>query len=236
MKHLVRTAALVASRGECGILLKEVRDRLYSNETSLILRRDLFQRRTVPEPKTAIMLRRLETRDFRPIIKERPRRLPVLLADIPTCYVTVTASGELTFMLWVVFSEDWPRFKPHFKGDIPGGLRSDECLFEFAYTFEKFRGQGVMAASLNLIAEEAWRERPSVRWAYNFVRKDNIPSLKGCRTAGFVPYMTREERWRALRLNQKFTLLTPGTLFPFETTASGDAARASLKHRAGSLS
>jgi hypothetical protein len=95
-------------------------------------------------------------------------------------------------------------------------LKADECIFEFAYTFEKFRGLGVMGAALVMIAEEAVRLQPSLRWAYNYIRVSNDPSLKGCRNAGFRPYMRREERWRAMHLRQKFIPLRPGSPFPFE--------------------
>jgi hypothetical protein len=221
MKHRIRTIALVASHGEVDALVKEVKDRFYSNQVSLVLRRDLQQRWTVSEPGIPITLRPIEAADFKPIIKERPRRLPVLLANIPTCYVAVTRSNEIAFMVWIVCSEDWPRFKQHFKGDLPRELHHDECIVEFSYTFEKFRRQGIMATSLNLIAERIAKERPSIRWAYTYVHQDNIPSIKGCKSAGFLPYMIREEQWRAFRLHQQFNPLRPETAFPLERTVSG---------------
>jgi hypothetical protein len=112
-----------------------------------------------------------------------------LLDNIPGGYVAVTDSGELAFMLWLIFSSDWPRFSHHFKGELSEPLKADECMFEFAYTFEKFRSLGVMGAALVMIAEEAIRLRPSLKWAYNYVRASNAPSLKGCRNAGFRPYL-----------------------------------------------
>jgi hypothetical protein len=225
MKHLLRTAALVAGRGEIGPLVKEVKDRIYSNQVSLMLRRDLHDQQIGSEPKVPISLRHLETADLRLIIRERPRRLPVLLADIPTCYMAVTQRNDLAFMVWVICREDWPHFQPHFKGDLQRDLHPDECLFEFAYTFEKFRRQGVMAASSNLIAKQIVKERPSLRWAYNYVRKDNIPSLKGCQSAGFLPYMSREERWRAFYLTQQFSFLHAEMEFLPEQTKAAHQLR-----------
>lgn len=216
MKNLGRTISKMIRRGEGGVVLKELRDRLYSNETSMVLRRNLHERHPAPPPKIAIRLRPMEPGDFPSIVAERPRRLPVLLDNIPGGYVAVTEAGELAFMIWLVFSNEWPRFKRHFKGEIPEPLKADECMFEFAYTFEKFRGLGVMGAAMVMISDEAVRLRPSVRWAYNYIRLSNEPSLKGCRNAGFRPHMRREERWRAMRLRQKFIPLRPGTRFPFE--------------------
>ena len=217
MKYLGRTIFRMIRRGESGVVLKEFRERLYSNEVSMVLRRDLREHHPAPPPKIAITLRPMEFGDFPSIIAERPRRLPVLLDNIPGGYVAVTETGELAFMIWLVFSREWPRFKRHFKGEIAKPLKADECILEFAYTFEKFRALGVMGAAMVMIAEEAVKLQPSVRWAYNYIRLSNEASLKGCRNAGFRPYLQREERWRAMRLRQKFVSLIPGSPFPFET-------------------
>lgn len=217
MKHLGRTIFRMIGRGESGVVLKEFRDRLWSDETSLVLRCDLRQHHHAPAAKIPIQLRPMELGDFPSIVTERPRRLPVLLDNIPGGYVAVTEAGELAFMIWLVFSWEWPRFKQHFKGEIAEPLKADECMLEFAYTFEKFRGLGVMSAAMVMIVEEAVKLQPSARWAYNYIRLGNEASLKGCRNAGFRPYLRREERWRAMRLRQEFVPLKPGSPFPFET-------------------
>jgi len=227
MKHLVRTMLMMARHGEIAAPIKEVCERIYSNETSMILRRDLWEHHPAPQPKIALTVRPLRSQDFPLIIKERPRRLPILLAEIPSCYVALTETGELAFMLWVIFNTEWVRFRPHFKGQLHSPLQPDECLFEFAYTFEKFRAKGVMGAALVMIAEQAVKERPSVRWACNYIRQGNLASLKGCRNAGFRPYMEREEHWRAMYLRQSFVRLDPGARFPFEE-APGALTIASL--------
>lgn len=219
MKHVVRTLTDMVLRGEGAAILKELSARFYSDEVSIVLRRDLHEHRRVPPARITINLRPLERNDIPTIIKERPRRLPVILDNIPGGYVAVTDTGELTFMIWVIFSDQWSRFKPHFKGDIARALGSDECLFEFAYTFRKFRGMGVMSAAMVMIVEEASRLRPEVRWGYNYIRQSNEPSLRGCRNAGFHPYMKREEHWRALRLKQTFVQLKSDSRFPFESVA-----------------
>ena len=216
MKYLGRTIFRMIRRGESGVVLKELRDRLWSNETSLVLRCDLREHHHAPAAKIPLRLRPMELGDFPSIVAERPRRLPVLLDNIPGGYVAVTEAGELAFMIWLIFSCEWPRFKRHFKGEIAQPLKADECMLEFAYTFEKFRGLGVMSAAMVMIVEEAVKVHPSASWAYNYIRLGNEASLKGCRNAGFRPYSRREERWRAMRLRQKFVSLRPGSPFPFE--------------------
>jgi hypothetical protein len=218
MKYLGRTIFRMIGRGEGGVVLKEFRDRLWSKETSLVLRCDLREHHPAPRSKIPIRLRPMEPGDFSLIAAERPRRLPVLLDNIPGGHVAVTEAGELAFMIWLIFSREWPRFKRHFKGEIAEPLKADECMLEFACTFEKFRGLGVMGAAMVMIAEEAVKLQPSARWAYNYIRLSNEASLKGCRNAGFRPYLLREEHWRAMRLRQKFIRLKPGSPFPFEGT------------------
>jgi hypothetical protein len=127
-----------------------------------------------------------------------------------------TSAGEPAYINWVVFNTDWERFRPYFAGRLHRELESDECLFEFAYTFEKFRGLGVMGAALRMIVAEIAHERPHVRWGYTYILDNNIPSLKGCRNAGFRLYMQREEYWRALRMRQVFSSPDRGNGFPFE--------------------
>jgi len=125
--------------------VREVSERVYSNEASMILRRDMWETVPVPQAKIPLALRKLEARDYAAIIRERPRRLPILRSGIPDCYLVTTLRDEIAFMLWVIAPTNWIHFRPYFKGNIHRALREDECLFEFAYTFRKFRGNGVMA-------------------------------------------------------------------------------------------
>jgi hypothetical protein len=45
---------------------------------------------------------------------------------------------------------------------------------------------------------------------------ENIPSLKGCKRAGFVPYKLRRVKNCFLRRTITFTLLPEGTSYPFD--------------------
>jgi len=158
-------AAMVA-RGESNVLAQQLITRLYANQRSLILRCDLREPQAEITAKIPLNLRLLHEEDWPSIIEERPRRLPLLLEKVQTCYVASTNDGQLAYMNWVVFKADWGRFRPYFAGRLYKELESEECLFEFAYTFEKFRGLGVMGAALRMIIARIVEERPSVRWGY----------------------------------------------------------------------
>jgi GNAT superfamily N-acetyltransferase len=66
-------------------------------------------------------------------------------------------------------------------------LDADEALLEGAYTPPQHRGLGIMSAAMAIIAERA--DSLGARYVLTFVGDDNIPSLKGCRRAGFKPHM-----------------------------------------------
>jgi RimJ/RimL family protein N-acetyltransferase len=116
-------------------------------------------------------------------------------------------------MQWLIQADQQDRLRPYFKGEL-AGYGNDTVLLEFAYTFERFRGQGIMGAAMAQIAEQGLPL--GARWAITYVKHDNVPSLKGCANAGFRPYMMRTESWRGFRLRQSFRALEEGTLYPFE--------------------
>lgn len=208
-----RTLLLVARGGETKEIIKEAWRRLYSNGASYILRRDLFEPLKPPIAKLAITVRPVRDSDMSRILKERPRRYSVLRANIPTCYIAESPDGQLCYMQWLIAPAEQMRFRSYFCGELKN-LRDDEQLLEFAYTFEKFRGQGVMAAAMAKIAEQNISK--GARWALTFVREDNLASLKGCKNAGFRPYMYRTEQWRLFHLKQSFKMLPERSLYPFE--------------------
>ncbi|HWJ39511.1 MAG TPA: hypothetical protein VNT29_00185 [Candidatus Limnocylindrales bacterium] len=128
-------------------------------------------------------------------------------ANIPTCYLGITASGQISYMQWLIGQSDLERFKPFFDGELRN-LRKDEVLLEFAYTFEQFRGQKIMPAAMAAIAEKGLLS--GARYAVTYVQKDNIAALKGCAAAGFSPYLIRNERWRIFSFKESFSSLPDG--------------------------
>jgi RimJ/RimL family protein N-acetyltransferase len=209
----------MVGRGEAVVMVKQLATRLYADQSSMILRCDLENPPPAPRARISFLVRKLEPKDVPSIVKERPRRLPLILEKIPTCYVAVTNDDRLVYMNWVVLSSEWKQFRTYFAGDLYKELESNECMFEFAYTFEAFRGLGVMGAALAEIVAQLIKEHPELQCGYTYVLDDNIASLKGCRNAGFRPYMERREHWRAMKMREEFLALTPGTRFPFEVSS-----------------
>jgi acetyltransferase-like isoleucine patch superfamily enzyme/GNAT superfamily N-acetyltransferase len=209
-----KTLFLMLRKGEKSDILKELARRFYSDEASYILRRDLM-RPLQPRPTTKIpiRIRPMSPSDLPVLIRERPRRLPVLRSNIPSCYLAIAEDGSICFMQWVIQADQQNRFRPYFKGEL-AAYESDTLLFEFSYTPERFRGHGIMAAALAEIIEQA--SPRGARSAITYVRTDNVASLKSCARAGFRPYMLRTESWRGFRLRQAFRVLEQPALYPFE--------------------
>src|ERR1700685_491200 len=195
---------LVARSGKFAKLARELVKRVFSNSESYLLRRDLTVPFQASEAKQPIEVRPITDSDIPAMLAARPGRLLILRANIPTCYVAITASGEICYMQWLVEQSDLERFRPFFDGEL-GNLRQDEVLLEFAYTFEKFRGQKIMPAAMAAIAEKGLSS--GARYAVTYVQKDNIAALKGCAAAGFSPYMIRDERWRIFSFKESFRTL-----------------------------
>jgi hypothetical protein len=195
---------LVARSGKFAKLARELVKRVFSNSESYLLRRDLTAPFQASAPKQPIEVRAITESDIPAILEARPGRLLILRANIPTCYLALTASGEICYMQWLVEQSDLERFRPFFDGEL-GNLRKDEVLLEFAYTFEKFRGQKIMPAAMAAIAEKGLSS--GARYAVTYVQKDNLAALKGCAAAGFSPYMIRDERWRIFSFKESFRTL-----------------------------
>jgi RimJ/RimL family protein N-acetyltransferase len=132
---------------------------------------------------------------------------------IPQCYVAIDQNGDPCYAQWLMSSVDNDRIQEYFRGTFPV-LASDEALLEGAFTPESYRGRGIMPQAMALIAERAKNLR--ARYVITFVAEENIPSLKGCKRAGFVPYMIRKTNWRLLRPRVTFFPLPQGQLYPFD--------------------
>jgi hypothetical protein len=200
----VQRFLLVVRSGKFAKLAQELVKRVFSNSESYLLRRDLTVPFQAPAPKQPIEVRPISDGDIPAILAARPGRLLILKANIPTCYVGITESGQISYMQWLIGQPDLERFRPFFDGELKD-LRKDEVLLEFAYTFEQFRGQKIMPAAMAAIAEKGLMS--GARYAVTYVQKDNIAALKGCAAAGFSPYMIRNERWRIFSFKESFRSL-----------------------------
>jgi GNAT superfamily N-acetyltransferase len=225
IKKILRSLFLLRKKGHRGVIWRSLLLRLYSDSTFLGLRRDLSVAFKSPEAKIPLEVRPLDSRDDLSFIDinepgissagafERLHQINMLKAGIRTCYLALGQDGRPCYMQWLIPSNENDKIHA-FYGDIFPRLKEDEALLEGAYTAEDFRGQGVMASAMAQIAERA--NELGARQVITFVGERHIASLKGCKRAGFVPYVMRREIYRLFRHKVTFTPLPEGAPYPFD--------------------
>ncbi len=192
---------------------------LYSDSTSVGLRRDLQAPCLAPAAQRPLQVRPLTPGDELAWLDVREPGLSdeqvyarlgqarLLRSGIPTCHVAVEPDGTACYMQWLILSNQNDQVRAFF-GNLYPRLAPDEALLEGAYTPEAYRGPGIMAAAMAQIAERAGQF--GARWVVTFVDESNVASLKGCARAGFVPFLRRHEAFRLFRRRVSFTPLPQG--------------------------
>lgn len=220
----LRAGLSLIRHGHAGEVIREIGRRLHSTRRSYCLLRDLSVEFPSPDAKVAITVRPLEEEDVPALLdlsrpqtssdrSARMRRLRLIEYAIPTCYVAVTEDGAPCYLQWLMGHEQNERIRSFFGGEYPTLDRS-EMLLENAFTEESFRGMRIMPCAMFKIAEKA--KQSHADRVITFVDEANIASLKGCKRAGFVPYLLRTERWRFFRKSFEIERLPIGTAYPFD--------------------
>ena len=196
--------------------------RVYSDSTSLGLRRDLSRPFTGPTAKIPITVRPLAPTDDLSALEPVPgltaderfsrlAQLRLLRSGLEVCHVALAPDGKPCYMQWVIPPSEKARLRSIF-GNLYPVLGGDEALLEGAYTFSAFRGKGIMGAAMAQVAERA--AEFGVRWVITFVDQQNEASTKGCIRAGFVPYLRRREQFRLFSRRVTFDLIPQATPIP----------------------
>ena len=206
--------------GEWRPVLNALRHLLYSDSYAYGLCRDLTVRVDVPDPAILLTIRPIERSDVqafteidhhgtRPALPYAHSRL--LASDIQTCYVAVTEEGAPCNMQYLILPSENDKVQALFEGVFPR-LAEDEALLEAGFTLEEYRGQGIMPFVMDDLAQKARKE--GARRLLTFVTCQNVPALKGCRRAGFVPNMLLNRRFRLFKRRLTFKPLPAGTRVP----------------------
>jgi GNAT superfamily N-acetyltransferase len=210
--------------GEWRPVLNALRKWLYSDSCSYGLCRDLTVPIDVPEPAISVTIRPIKRYDlpaFTEIDPGRHDRLSarhraasarLLASDIETCYVAVTEEGTPCYMQYLILPSENDKVQGAL-GFLPR-LAEDEALLEAGFTLEEYRGQGIMPFVMEDLAQKARKE--GARRLLTFVSTQNVPALKGCRRAGFVPNKLIHRRFRLFKRRKTYTPLPKGTRYAFE--------------------
>jgi GNAT superfamily N-acetyltransferase len=227
LRHL-RTTAQLLRAGEWRDVWQSARAFVSSDTQSFGLRRDVTVPFPAPDAAIPLTVRPLQPGDVSTLfgtgnrdlsgeaLRERTIRQRMVEANLATCYVAVTADGQPCYVQWLIGPRENEKIRAIF-GDRFPPLAADEMLLEGAFTLEEWRGKGIMAAAMARIAERAVAE--GARWVITFVGAGNIPSLKGCKKAGFTPYLERTDSVRFFRHRSRFAPV-PDTDGPPQPTTS----------------
>ena len=195
--------------------------------TSFGLRRSLHTRCVPPTTKLLLTVRELTHPDTPLILpyylaasdrqegRQINHRRKLLAQNIPTPFVAIDQSSSRPCFIQWAFDSSQNDFITHFfKGRFPP-LKPGEILLENAYTHPDYRGQGVMVVAMSLIADIIAAR--GAREAITFVEATNIPSLKGCTRAGFLPFMTRTDLslCGGIKRYRRFEPISPNTELDF---------------------
>jgi GNAT superfamily N-acetyltransferase len=178
--------------------------RIYSDSTSLGLRRDLATYFTGPTARIPLTVRPLSSADDLSGLEPLPglnaderfwrlAQLRLLRSGLQVCYVAIAPDGKPCYMQWLIPPSENTRLRAIF-GNLYPTLGPDEALLEGAYTFDAYRGKGIMGAAMAQVSEKA--AAFGARWVITFVDEQNEASVKGCVRAGFAPFLRRRERFR----------------------------------------
>jgi hypothetical protein len=231
---LLQTACQLLAEGRIGDVGKRVAKRLWSHSTAYGLRRDLVLPVALPMAKIPIAIRKLTDSDVPALLRdlsdvdsdtswEIRLRHAHLESGIPQCYVAVDQRTDTPcYFQWIMGSTHNREIQTFFHGTFPL-LRTDEALVENAYTPIQYRGMGIMAAATARIAERALDI--GARYVITFVDQHNVPSLKGCKKAGFAPYVERHEQRILFHSRISFNPVPEGFSMPHERAPQASAAR-----------
>ena len=124
---------------------------------------------------------------------EVAHRRRLCAAALETLYVAVDDSGMPIYAQWLVRRHQQAALHRVTHG-LFRQLGQGEALVEGAYTFVNFRRLGAMVDGMSQLlvrARDAGDES-----VFTYVAQDNIPSLRGCAEAGFVPDHLQRTRGR----------------------------------------
>ena len=216
--HKFNTFYNLISKGCFKDIFNIVKFRCYSNTYWYFVRRDLHLglKGEIPKAKIPITLRPYKASDHQ-YFNNLPLDDMLLNANIPTCYVAVTEDDVPCHREWFIEPSQNIKIKAFF-GHNFNKLKSDECIFERAFTRKEYRGLNIHVAVNYMLGKKALDL--GYRWAVAMIDIDNIASLNAANKLETRPHKLQITKWRFfirwtvhVEIPKKLKLKTPW-LFP----------------------
>jgi hypothetical protein len=160
----LKVAATLGLKGEWSAVAGEVRRRIYSDDLSYVLRRNLAVPIEIPRAKIPLTIRTLRAEDLTSLFPESSKALGteeakdaawrqyLLQSQIQTCYIAANENDLACYMQWLIGKEENAKIQQVEKGFA--ALLEGEMLLEGAFTAHYARGQGIMGEAMARIADE----------------------------------------------------------------------------------
>ena len=191
------------------------RSRAWSSEVSFGLRADLDDLPAVRPARIAVRMKPQDAASFSGFEDELHRvsggiglvqRQSLCEAGVQTLYVAIDDGGEPIYAQWLVRSDEQEALHRVTHGLFPK-LGEGEALVEGAYTFANFRKLGAMTDGMRQLLVRA--RDSGDRKVFTYVAVENVPSLRGCASVGFVPdHLRLDTRRLGLRRTRRVPLDT----------------------------
>jgi GNAT superfamily N-acetyltransferase len=199
----IRKISFLLIQGNLSFIVAGIRKRIKSQNRAYGLKRDLNVEFVNPDALLPLLIRPFKIADDQYFTSDT-YNYGIVEAKFNTCYVACTNEGEPCYRQWLIGSDQNQKIQNFWNQSFPV-LDSDEALLESAYTNPEHRGKRIMPAAMSRIAEKG--KDIGARYIITFVGIENIPSLKGCKRCGFMPYILRTESWFLFRKRVKFELI-----------------------------
>ena len=110
-------------------------------------------------------------------------------------------------MAWLLLARDNTLIRSRW-GDWLPQLAPDEGLIEGVYVTTRHRGKGIMTDATCRLADRA--HQMGVRYVMGIISADNVAPLRAAKSAGFLHYRRRVDRWLLFRRRIEFLPIQPG--------------------------
>lgn len=219
LKGLIRDFFCLIKCGQPKVVWEVLRRHIYSNNIYIGLRRDLQQPLELPRARIPISIRNIKPRENPELldcyregltsdqISELIYQKKILESGLKECYLAVNEQNKPTYMQWMIPSSENAKVQELFGKDFFPRLNEDEVLLEAAFTYFDFRSKGIMPRAMAEIANAG--SEFGARYAITFCHEWNTPSIKGCKKAGFQPYLQRDIKYRFFRRSFCYKELSP---------------------------
>ena len=190
----VRYGILLIKNGGLWLFWHHLKRQIYGKSTFWVLERDLqtdnghipcgieYSLRPASKEDMEEVLR-ISRSESRESVYDLMQRKWFYESGFHDCYVARTAdTNDPCYIQWLVTSANGHMVSRGFRGRFPR-LREDEVLVENVFTFEKYRGKGIMPSAIDALSRMA--RGKGFKRMLTCVRADNTYSLRGFERAGF---------------------------------------------------